>query len=236
MADLLCIAGSCACLQMMAYLQHPRNPFLLKPIPDLEFHEDIHRYRYQGDWIPWSVSRIAQPLSPEDRANIDAYKHGPMGWQARGNFVHDAAERRLLGQELPEDPEGLYSEWVKAIDECWLLKGCEVLATEFCLVDKRGRYAGSFDALIKTPKGSVSLVDFKSVSSVKSMKTRKPALAQLGGYASMLLDWAPHISIDKLVTCVIAPGESRVISTDVNEGLMAWGDAWDAFKLLECPF
>ena len=221
---------------MMAYLQHPRNPFLLKPIPDLEFHEDIHRYRYQGDWIPWSVSRIAQPLSPEDRANIDAYKHGPMGWQARGNFVHDAAERRLLGQELPEDPEGLYSEWVKAIDECWLLKGCEVLATEFCLVDKRGRYAGSFDALIKTPKGSVSLVDFKSVSSVKSMKTRKPALAQLGGYASMLLDWAPHISIDKLVTCVIAPGESRVISTDVNEGLMAWGDAWDAFKLLECPF
>lgn len=184
------------------------------------------------------MSRIAQPLSPEDRANIDFYKDGPLGWQARGNFVHQAAECRLLGQEPPEDLDCLYQPWLKAIDDCWLLKDCEVLATEFCLVDRhRARYAGSFDALIRNPRTKkVSLVDFKSVSSVKSMKTRKPALAQLGGYASMLLDWAPHITIDKLVTCVIAPGESRVISSEVNDGLMAWGDAWDTFKLLECPF
>ena len=221
---------------MVAYLQHPCNPPLLKPIPNLQFFPDLHRYRWRNQWIPHSISRIAQPLSPEDRANIDLYKDGPLGWERRGNFVHSAAESRLLGQPLPEDPEGHYSEWVKAIDNCWLLKDCEVLATEFCLVDKRSRYAGSFDALIKTPKGSISLVDFKSVSSVKSMKTRKPATAQLGGYASMLLDWAPHITIDKLVTCVIAPGESRVISSEVNDGLMAWGDAWDTFKLLECPF
>ena len=221
---------------MVAYLQHICNPSLLKPIPDLEFHEEIHRYRYQGDWIPWSISRIAQPLSPEDRANIDLYKDGPMGWEARGNWVHAAAEAKLKGEERPEDLDMLYQGWGKALDECWLLKDCEVLATEFCLVDKRSRYAGSFDALLKTSKGSISLVDFKSVSSVKSMKTRKPALAQLGGYASMLLDWAPHITIDKLVTCVIAPGESRVISSEVNDGLIAWGDAWDTFKLLECPF
>ena len=212
------------------------TPALLQPIPDLEFHEEIHRYRYQGDWIPWSISRIAQPLSPEDRANIDLYKDGPLGWEARGNWVHAAAEAKLKGEERPEDLDMLYQGWGQALDECWLLKDCEVLATEFCLVDKRGRYAGSFDALLKTSKGSVSLVDFKSVSSVKSMKTRKPALAQLGGYASMLLDWAPHITIDKLVTCVIAPGESRVISSEVNDGLIAWGDAWDTFKLLECPF
>ena len=209
---------------------------MLPQLSDLEFFPDLHKYRWRNQWIPYSISRIAQPLSPEDRANIDLYKDGPLGWEARGNFVHDAAERRLLGQEPPEDLDCLYQPWLKAIDECWLLKDCEVLATEFCLVDKRGRYAGSFDALIKTAKGSVSLVDFKSVSSVKSMKTRKPALAQLGGYASMLLDWAPHITIDKLVTCVIAPGESRVISSEVNDGLMAWGDAWDTFKLLECPF
>ena len=217
-------------------MQHICNALLLKPLSDLEFFPDLHKYRWRNQWIPYSISRIAQPLSPQDRANIDAYKDGPLGWEARGNWVHAAAEAKLKGEERPEDLDMLYQGWGKALDECWLLKDCEVLATEFCLVDKRSRYAGSFDALIKTPKGSISLVDFKSVSSVKSMKTRKPATAQLGGYASMLLDWAPHITIDKLVTCVIAPGESRVISSEVNDGLMAWGDAWDTFKLLECPF
>ena len=213
------------------------TPALLKPIPDLEFHEEIHRYRYQGDWIPWSISRIAQPLSPEDRANIDLYKDGPLGWEARGNWVHAAAEAKLKGEERPEDLDMLYQGWGKALDECWLLKDCEVLATEMALVDKvRKRYAGSFDALLRTSKGTVSLVDFKSVSSVKSMKSRKPAVSQLGGYASMLIDWFPTLKIDKLVTCVIAPGDSRVISTDVSEGLMAWTEAWDAFKILECPF
>ena len=214
-----------------------KQPPLLPQLSDLEFFSDLHKYRWRNQWIPYSISQIAQPLSPEDRANIDLYKDGPLGWERRGNFVHSAAESRLLGQELPEDPEGLYSEWVKALDECWLLKDAEVLATEFRLVDKRGRYAGSYDALIRTAKTKkVSLVDFKSVSSIKSMKTRKPATTQLGGYAALHLDWFPEITIDKLVTCVIAPGDSRVISTDVNEGLMAWTDAWDAFKLLECPF
>ena len=210
---------------------------MIKKIDGLEFFPDLHKYRWNNQWIPWSVSRIAQPLSPEDRANLDAYKHGPMGWQARGNWTHAYAESVLLGTEPPADPEGIYREWAKGVDDCWLLKDCEVLATEFQLVDKRGRYAGSYDALIRTAKTKkVSLVDFKSVSSVKSMKTRKPATAQLGGYASMLIDWFPHITIDKLVTCVIAPGESRVISSEVNDGLIAWGDAWDTFKLLECPF
>ena len=209
---------------------------MLPPISDLEFFPDLHRYRYKGEWIPFSISRIAQPLSPEDRANIDRYKDGPLGWEARGNWVHAAAEATLLGQELPEDLDCLYRPWLDGINDCWLLKDCEVLATEFCLVDKRGRYAGSFDALIKTAKGSVSLVDFKSVSSVSSMKNRKPATAQLGGYASMWIDWFPQQSIDKLVTCVIAPGQSRVISADVSEGLMAWGEAWDLFRVMECPF
>ena len=211
------------------------QPLLLTFIPGLTFYEDTHSYLFDGKWVPWSVSRIAQPLSPEDQANINLYKDGPLGWESRGRYVHAAAEARLLGEDLPEDPEGLYSEWVKAIDECWLLKDCDVLATEMALVDKRARYAGSFDALIATSSG-ISLVDFKSVSSVKSMKGRKPAVAQLGGYRAMLADWFPEIGVTKLVTCVVAPGDSRVISTDVDEGLAAWTDAWDAFQLKECPF
>ena len=210
---------------------------LLSAIQSLDFFDDLHRYRYQGEWIPWSVSAIAQPLSAEDREQINRYKDGPLGWEARGNWVHAAAEAKLLGQELPPDPEGYYSSWVKGMEGCWLFDGAEVLATEFKLVDKqRKRYAGSFDPLIRMPEGNVNLVDFKSVSSTKSMSTRKPATKQLGGYASMLIDWFPHITIDKLVTCVIAPGNSRVISDDVSDGLMAWSDAWDAFQLLECPW
>ena len=135
-------------MQMMPQCQPPRNPKLLKPIADLEFFEDRHVYRWKGRWIPWSISRIAQPLSPEDRANIDLYKDGPLGWQARGNWVHSAAEAKLKGEERPEDLDCFYQDWGKAIDECWLFKDCEVLATEMAVVDKRARYAGSFDALI----------------------------------------------------------------------------------------
>ena len=105
---------------MVAYLQHPCNPPLLKPIPNLQFFPDLHRYRWRNQWIPHSISRIAQPLSPEDRANIDRYKDGPLGWEARGNWVHAAAEAKLKGDKGPEDLDLLYQDWGRR----WTSAGC----------------------------------------------------------------------------------------------------------------
>jgi len=35
---------------------------------------------------------------------------------------------------------------------------------------------------------------------------------------------------------VIGPGRHRLIKSEPDECLMAWVDAWDAFKLTELPF
>ena len=209
-------------------------------LPNLEklfFDEALHRYRHKGRWVPWSVSRIAQPLSPADRANIERYKDGPLGWEKRGNWAHAAAEATLLGRELPPDPEGIYSPWLEGLKSCWLMDGCEPLATEFRLVERdEGLYAGSYDALIRDSSSKVCLVDFKSVSSVRSMKTRKAATAQLGGYLTMHRQWFPEVEVDRLVTVVIAPGESRVISETVEDGLAAWEKALGVFLEEHCPW
>lgn len=213
------------------------NSAMLQEIDGLVFYPDVHKYLWEGRWVCHSISRIAQPLSPEDRANIDRYKDGPLGWEKRGNWTHAAAESILLGQDLPPDPEGLYQPWLEGLESCWFLKDFEVLATEFRLVDREGGlYAGSYDALIRDSKSRVCLVDFKSVSSARSMKTRKPATAQLGGYLSMHRQWFPEIEVERVVTCVICPGDSRVISEPAEAGLEAWDKALTAFKEEHLPW
>jgi hypothetical protein len=149
---------------------------MLKPLEDLEFHADIHRYRYRGSWLRYSVSRIAQPVTPDQQMRFDETRHI---WEPRGNYVHTAAEALLLGLE-PE--EGDYKPWIDALRSCWLLQGAETLAAEFGVVIPHHEIAGTFDGLIKTADGAVVLLDFKTVQTDKAVDARKPATAQLGGY------------------------------------------------------
>ena len=67
---------------------------LLDPIPGLEFFSDLHRYRYKGRWLPFSVSRIASPVSPEVELRLEATRHI---WEPRGNAVHEYCEALLTG-------------------------------------------------------------------------------------------------------------------------------------------
>ena len=89
---------------------------LLTPIPELDFHADLHRYRYKGRWLPFSVSKVTNRTTPEQAAQFERTKHL---WAPRGNEVHGFCEAMLSGQELPETE---YSEWTEALQDCWLLR------------------------------------------------------------------------------------------------------------------
>jgi hypothetical protein len=204
---------------------------VLQPLNDLEFFEDIHRYRYRGNWMRYSVSRIAQPVTPEQQARFDETRHI---WQPRGNHVHTAAEALLLGLE-PE--AGEYQPWIDALKSCWLLEGAETLAVELGIVIPHHEVAGTFDGLIRTADGGITLLDFKTVQTDKSIDTRKPATAQLGGYLHGLNICYPMISVDKCCTVVIGPGRSRVISDDPDKCYAVWEDCLtDHKKSIALPF
>lgn len=204
---------------------------MLKPLSDLEFYADIHRYKYRGSWLRYSVSRIAQPTTLEQRLRFEETKHI---WEPRGNHVHTAAEALLLGLE-PE--EGDYKPWIDALRSCWLLEGAETMAVEFGIVIPHHEVAGTFDGLIRTADGGITLLDFKTVQTNKAVDTRKPATAQLGGYLHGLNINRPEISVDKCCTVIIGPGKSKVISEEPDSCFSEWEDKLAIHKkAIELPF
>jgi len=205
---------------------HPSEQ--LAPVEGLEFFEDIHRYRYQGRWLPFSVSQIASPPTPEMQQRFDETRHI---WEPRGNQVHGFLEAYLddpdRGTLEPTD----YPEWTEPLSECWLVRDGRTIATEYSVCDARKGVGGSFDFLLESPNGKIVLGDLKTVGSESSVSTRKPAKAQLGGYLAMLIDTHPDIRVDWCYTVVAGPGRCRLIQNEPDECLMAWVDAWDRFKV-----
>ena len=197
---------------------------LLDPIPGLEFFSDLHRYRYKGRWLPFSVSRIASPVSPEVELRFEATRH--IG-EPRGNAVHEYCEALLTGQERVKDE---FSEWTDALDKCSLLRESEVVAAEYRMCDARKGVGGSFDFLLRKPNGQLVLGDLKTVGSASAVSKRQPAKAQLGGYAAMLIDHH-KLHIDLCCTLVCGPGKTRILEQKTDECVSAWVDAWDFFKL-----
>lgn len=203
---------------------------LLQPISDLEFHEALHRYRYKGRWLPFSVSKVTNRVSADQAAYFEKTKHI---WAPRGNSVHSFCEAMLTEQELPETD---YKEWTTALQDCWLLKDSQAVAVEYRLCDARKGIGGSFDFLLETSNGKLVLGDLKTVGSEGSVDKRKPAVAQLGGYLAMLIDHHPKLTVDWCYTVVVGPGKCKVLQNEPDECLMAWVDAWDLFRLENCPF
>jgi hypothetical protein len=202
---------------------------MLDPIPHLEFFTDLHRYRYKGRWLPFSVSRIASPTNPRAERRFEETRHV---WEPRGNAVHAYCEAKLTGQTKQKDD---YSEWTDALDDCWLLRDSEPVAVEYRLCDARKGIGGSFDFLVRSPSGKLVLGDLKTVGSDSAVSQRQPAKAQLGGYLAMLIDHH-QLDIDWCYTLVSGPGRCRIIQSEPDECLMAWLDAWDVFKLANAPF
>ena len=201
---------------------------MLEPIADLVFYPDpLHRYMYKGDWLARSVTAVlSHDMSAATRARIDATKHE---WEPRGNTCHAALEAALLGHTAP-DP-GDYSEWITPLLAHPLFKDSEVLAVEYRLVDQRKSLAGSFDCLLRSAKGKTLLCDLKTVSSKPAAASRKPADAQLGAYAAMLIDHH-QLNIDACLTVVAGPGITTVKTSDPSACISQWLDCWDFYQLL----
>lgn len=203
---------------------------VLQPIADLEFHAGLHRYRYKGRWLPFSVSKVANKTNPYQEQRFKQTEHL---WAPRGNAVHGFCESLLLQQELPETE---YPEWTQALQECWLFNDCKTIAAEYRLCDARKGVGGSFDFLLQTKNGKIVLGDLKTVGNETAVDRRQPAKTQLGGYLAMLIDHHPSITVDWCYTVVVGPNRCKLLQNEPDECLGCWVDAWDAFRMENCPF
>ena len=215
----------------MPRLQRIRKSFvrqLLDPVPGLESYPEIHRYRLNGEWLPWSVNQVLSfDMSPIARDRIEATKHGPDGWLERGKTIHACLEHKLLtGQQQGNDK---WAAWLEPLYDCDLFKDAETLATEYVVCDKLKRVGGTFDFLLR--KGdSVILGDLKTVSSKKGVSSRKPATAQLAAYQSMMASLHSSLVITDLVTVVSGPERTRVIWSDAKTAWVEWIESWGRFS------
>jgi len=222
---------------MNTALRLPPAGQLLPPIDGLDFDDRAHRYSFRGDWLPFSVTGVISDLSKAARKQIERTKDGPDGWELRGTTVHGILEQHLLGIASGGMQgvvfEDRWAQWAEPLLDHWLFRDCRVLACEYRLCDPHKRVGGSFDFLVRTAQGQTILGDLKTVSSAAALKSRKPAAAQLGAYASMLCWWWPTITIDRCATLVSAPGECELKVQDPAECMAAWQDAWERHDAAE---
>jgi hypothetical protein len=227
-------------------LQRICNPFvrqLLDPVPGLEFYELQHKYRLDGEWLPYNVSTVLSwDMPAAQRAAIERTKEGPDGWEIRGRTVHRSLQRHLLGE--PDIVDSRWTPWIEPLLDQPLFKGVEVLAVEYPICDKIKRVGGSLDFLLLkrgpnsfgpiSSEDRVILGDLKTVSSRKAVSSRRPATAQLQAYHSFLCS-THRLSITDMVTVVCGPDKTVVRESDPN-GYEEWLDAWGRFQAQQPDF
>ena len=202
---------------------------MLPSIPRLEFHPEIHRYRYKYEWLLNNVTGVLSfDMDPAKRAAIEHYKSGEKGWAARGTALHKVMEQLLKGIDF--EHADIWDDWVGDLVNCDLFQTSEALAVEYPLCDEKKDLGGSFDFLLKDEEGKLVLGDLKSCSSKSAAKRREPATAQLGAYLDMLLVHHPTLEIDKCVTVVSGPGICKTIEDDPDECLNEWYEKWGLFE------
>jgi hypothetical protein len=202
---------------------------MLEPIKGLEFLEDVHRYRYNDSWMLHSVTGVLSfGMEAVVKAQIEATRDGPYGWAERGKLVHCALEHHFLG--AAEINPGRYEQWIQPLLGNWLVTDSTPLAVEYRVCDPRISLGGSFDFLVEH-EGQTILGDLKTVSSESAAKKRRAAKAQLGGYLRMLNIHHPRLWIDRCVTLVSGPGIAKVITSEPDDCIAAWDDAWGRFAV-----
>lgn len=212
---------------------------MLTSDPKIDFNEVNHRYRYDGKFMINSVTKVIDDLSDLARERINATKDGPDGWAARGNAVHNALEQHLLFKAGKTKNGIVYDEkwasWVEPLLDHWLWDNCIVEAVELRLCDPKKSLGGSLDFIISDKNGNRILGDLKTVKRADAVDGRKPADKQLGGYLQMLLD-SHRFYVDKCVTMISAPGKTVVKTSNPDDCLAAWLDAWMKFDAQQPDF
>ena len=201
-----------------------QNPSqLLKPISNLSFDDPSHSYFFNDAKIGVSVTGVCSfDMDEFTRQRIADTKHI---WEPRGRDVHDYAENGL--NHGWAEPSGPYAEWQGALRDFPLWERYSAIATEYRLVDRRGRYAGSLDALVRGKdrdgKEATILLDFKSKSASGSCGDHR---AQLGAYARMLNQWHRTLQITRCLVLNVFPGRVDLSVYSVQECTDAWDQRW----------
>ena len=127
---------------------------------------------------------------------------------------------------------GEYGDWAEPLLAHPMLNRYKAIATEYRLVDKRKRYAGSLDFLMagETPSGEhkVWLGDLKTKQRANS--SIGDHRAQLGAYVSMLMQHHPSLVVDECVVVNSFPGRVEISVHTVQDCLAAWDDKFQAFQ------
>lgn len=201
---------------------------LLQPLEGLGFDARTHRFNWEGRWLSLSPTRVLSiELDDFAKKRIAETKEGPDGWEIRGNTIHECLEQHLLG--AADLNPGDFDKWWQPLKNCWLWQDINVLGVELVMTDKK-RMAGICDFLIQLPDKSIVLGDLKTVSSLKSLKTRKPATAQLGAYLYLLSKSYPKVMVDKCVTVIAGPGQTRVVTDNPADCWLAWEEAMSKYQ------
>jgi len=151
----------------------------LPELPELTFEEREHVYKLRGIEIP-SVTTLMKPLSENVYQGI--HQNVMANAASRGTAIHQAAENYLLFGI--EDITTEYAPYFDAFKRWCDDYQPEVIATENRVYHKSMLFAGTSDLICKTRSG-ITLVDYKSTSSVNSML----CMVQLESYSRA---WGTH--------------------------------------------
>ena len=155
-------------------------------------------------------------------------------WEPRGKAVHKALEDFLTTGDPGEWPSE-YAEWVEPLLEHSVWQTYEAIACEYRLADVERQIAGSFDCLLrrKDDHQQLVLVDLKTQG--KADASPYDVSPQLGGYLGMLsLHW-PKLYVQKAGVLWSRPGGTTLQKVDVDEAVIEWQGARDAFLMLNAP-
>lgn len=209
-------------------------PSKLQPIPDLTFLEETHQYRFKGQTIPVSTTSVLSfDMDPSVRERIDATK---ASWAPRGTHVHNVLEQHLLGAAAMS--HGDYGEWCEPLLSHPLWDRYKAIATEYRLVDKKMRYAGSLDFLLRgedrNGKELTLLGDLKTKGNASSKVGDHKA--QLGAYLSMLAQWHSDLWVDRCIVVNSFPGRVELTTYETQECLDAWDEQWGKYEAWQPVF
>lgn len=145
-------------------------------IVGLEFDDATHTYRLDGFEIP-SVSAIMEPLSRSKYAHISEEILDRAA--SRGTAVHNSIENWIkFGiEDVPLEHQGYFG----AFQKWWEQYKPTVIASETRICHLLMRYGGTVD-LLAVVENVVTLIDFKSTSSISDMTCG----VQLEAYAKAL--------------------------------------------------
>ena len=161
----------------------PWSSVWLDPLPIYRKEPD-HKYIWEptNESLLYSTTQVCNNKTPEALANIERYRYGPDGWEARGKAVHYGLEQKMLGD--PEPEFGIYSEWIEPLLSNPFWKNFEPWAVEYMLCNLKKSVGGQLDLLgYDHDSRRLMLIDLKSQS--KSGRTYSTN-AQLGSYVAAL--------------------------------------------------